>query len=119
MSDQKNTLPYVHLPLGEAVDSFAGYYIPEKEERIDYNGRDVLYVYGHAVVETTCSTGGGCSTADLWYVYVPGYVVAWKKEKNADGLDVSEVERIKDEAAEDEIRKILKEKEMVDKVDFY
>ncbi len=108
-----STFDYTHLPLGEDVLSFAGYYTPEKEVRLPFGGREVLYVTGHLVVEATC-----CGTADFWYAMVPGYVRRWQYRRNEDGLPVTEVEPIADQATRKEIEAIIFQREAVAKVDF-
>ena len=114
-------LKYTHLPLGEDVEAFAGYYTPEKEARLKYNGREVLYVTGHVVVEATCCAGGegGCCTANYWYAIVPGYLLEWQSERNEAGLPVSEVEQITDYETQKEIQKIILDNESVARVDFW
>ncbi len=113
-------LKYAHLPQGEEVVAFAGYYIPEKEVRMKYLGREVLYVTGHVVVESTCSVSGqvGCRTMDQWYAIVPGYLLKWQYEKNESGLPVSEVEQISDGEARNRIKQIILDRETVSQVDF-
>ena len=111
-------LKYTHLPLGEDVEAFAGYYTPEKEATLEYNGRKVLYVTGHVVIEATCAEGG-CTTANYWYAIVPGYLLQWQNETNQDSLPVSEVEPIDDEKTRNEIKEIILNRESVFKVDFW
>ena len=113
-------LKYTHLPLGEDVEAFAGYYTPEKETRLKDNGREVLYVTGHVVIEATCAAGGGaCNTADYWYAIVPGYMREWQSEKNEAGLPVSEVEQISDRETQNRIKQIILDDESISRVDFW
>ena len=115
------TVKYTHLPLGEDVEAFAGYYTPENEVRLKYNGREVLYVTGHLMVEATCCAEGeaGCRTASYWYALVPGYVVEWQRGRNKDGLPVSEVELISGRETQNDIRRIILKNEAVARVDFW
>ena len=107
-------LDYTHLPINEDVTCIAGYYIPLKEVRLKYNGREVLYVVGRAVIESSCC-GIGC-----WgYVVVPGYITSWQNKTNEAGLPVSEVEPISDRTVRDNIRRIIEEAECVSQVDFW
>jgi hypothetical protein len=115
---------YTHLPLGEDVEAFAGYYTPEKEARMTYNGREVLYVTGHLVIEATCCVDGGCTAdacniANYWYAIVPGYVVKWQGERNEAGLPVTEVELISDAEAQKNISQTILENEAISRVDFW
>ena len=108
---------YVHLPLNEDVLAFAGYYTPEQEVRLPFHGREVLYVTGHIVVESTCQ-GDTCSPQNYWYGLVPGYVVRWQYRQNESGLPVSEVETIADLATRKEVEGIILRTEAVSRVDF-
>ena len=77
---------YTHLKLNEDYPvGIAGYYVPEKEARLKYNGREVLYVVGQAVVESSCYSDS-CSPVRKVYAIVPGYIVNWQNSKNEDGL---------------------------------
>ena len=98
-------MKYVHLPLNEEMRSIGGYYKIFEEGVLDYEGSKVLYLVKGAHVETSCCGSGGAA-----YMNIPGYLTSWKSAKNEDGLDVSEVKRIRDTAAQKKIRKILSEK---------
>lgn len=104
---------YTHLTLNEENCSFAGYYEPQKEVRLNYNGREVLYVVGQAVIESSCCGAGGWS-----YIMVPGYIRRWQKETDNSGLSVSEVEPITDEEARRNISRIIAEREGISQVEF-
>ena len=112
---------YTHLPLNEDVEAFAGYYTPENEVRLKYDGREVLYVTGHLVVEATCCAEGetGCRTANYWYATVAGYLLEWQNGTNESGLPVSEVELIADPETRHKIEKIILSNEAVARVDFW
>ncbi|MFH1032083.1 MAG: hypothetical protein V1767_05945 [Chloroflexota bacterium] len=100
---------YTHLELNKDYSTgIAGYYSPEKEVRLRYDGREVLYVVGKAVIEATssCCGGGSCP-----YAIVPGYVVNWQTTKSESGLPVSEIEPISDEHVQGDIKKIIESKE--------
>jgi hypothetical protein len=119
MVTKVKTARYAHLPLNKDVEAFAGYYTPEKEVRMTFNGRELFYVTGHVVVETTCGPNNSCATANYWYATVPGYIVRWQSEKNREGLPVTEVEIITDTAAQNAIREIIFKAEPVARVDFW
>lgn len=112
---------YTHLPLNEDVEAFAGYYTPENEVRLKYDGREVLYVTGHVVVEATCCAEGemGCRTANYWYATVAGYLLEWQNETNEHGLPVSEVELISDPETRHKIERVIQSNESVTRVDFW
>jgi len=113
-------LKYTHLPLDEDVVAFSGYYTPEKETRMAYRGREILYVTGLLVVETACATPGemGCRMIDHRYAMVPGYVLKWQHEKSESGLPVSEVEQISDGDTRNRIKQIILDRESVSQVEF-
>lgn len=105
---------YTHLELNRDIKAPAGYYIPQKEVRLKYNGREVLYVVSQAVVDASC-----CGAADFSYSLVPGYIIRWQPETNKDGHPVSEVEPISDKVTQDKIRKIIQETEHVSQIEFW
>ena len=113
------TSTYTHLPLNQDAEAFAGYYTPEKEVRMEFQGREILYVIGHVVVECGCALGYSGAPTNYWYATVPGYIVSWLMEKNKKGVPVTEVEPITDTAVQNEIRKIILKKESVARVDFW
>ncbi len=77
-------LEYTHTKLGEDVVCAAGYYTPLKEVRLKHNDREVLYVVGRAVMESSC-----CGFGSLTYISVPGYIVSWQEKTNEAGLPVN------------------------------
>jgi len=111
------TFEYVHLPLNEDVFAFAGYYTPEKEVRMPFRDREILYVTGHCVIEATCSSPT-CSAADYWYGIVVGYVVDWQYRENESGLPVTLVEAVTDYETRRELEAIVLDREAVTRVNF-
>jgi hypothetical protein len=105
---------YTHLELNRDVKAPAGYYTPQKEVRLDYDGREVFYVLNQAVIDASC-----CGAADFSSATVPGYIVQWQAERNKNGMPVSEVEPITDEQARRKIRNIIRETEHVEQTDFW
>ena len=83
------------------------------EGMLEMDGQEVLYVVGNAIVDSSCCGVGGCR-----YALVPGYVREFKTRQDKHGLWVSEVEPIVDKATRQEISRVLKEKEMVQQVQF-
>ena len=105
---------YTHLELNRDVPAPSGYYTPQKEVRLKYNGREVLYTVSQAVIESSC-----CGASDFISALVPGYIVKWRTEKNKEDIPVSEVEPITNEIARDAIRKIIKETEHISQTEFW
>ena len=88
-------LEYTHLPLGADVPAFSGYYMPEKEVRLPFNGREILYIIGQVVVETACQEIT-CTAGSSYYAMVPGYILRWQYRKNKEGFPLSKIEAITD-----------------------
>jgi len=105
---------YVHQPLGQEVEAIAGRYVLEKELRLNFQGREVLCLIGHAAFDTACCGAGGCG-----YAIVPGFVRQWKSGKTPAGEAVSEVEPVEDETMRSEIELRLKSEEQVHQVNFW
>ncbi len=108
-------MEYTHLELNKDYPGgIVGYYTPQKEVRLKHNGREVLYVIGQAVVESSC-----CGTGSWGYALVPGYILNWQNKTNEAGLPVSEVESILDEEARGNIRKIIQTSEAASPIGFW
>ena len=113
MNEEKQTIDFVHPRLEETVTAIGGNYMFNKEVRLPYNGREVLYFAGVAVFDTTCCGSGGCG-----YAIVPGYIHRYQSGKNEKGLPVSCVEPITSRKSQEEIRKLVMKREMVHQVRF-
>ncbi len=96
---------FIHPPLREAVEFFGGKYFFLEEGRLPFHGKEVLYLLGVAVVESSCCGRGGCA-----FIKVPGYIRSWQSEVTASGQHLSEVELISSAEEQKEIRRILQEK---------
>ncbi|MGB9698539.1 MAG: hypothetical protein ACPL5I_04050 [Thermodesulfobacteriota bacterium] len=98
-------IKFLHPPLQEPVNFFGGWYLFLEEGRLPYRDKEVLYLLGVAVVESSCCGPGGCI-----FIKVPGYVHSWKKEFTASGQYLSEIESIASTAEQKEITKLLFQK---------
>lgn len=107
-------MEYTHQELGSDCNGLAGYYTPQKEVRMEFEGREILYVIGRAVIEASC-----CGVGNWNYVLVPGYLVDWHIRKNDSGLDISKVEPITDSQTRDRIKRTIHDKEGIDWVSFW
>lgn len=105
---------YTHLELDKEQRFLPGYYVPLKEVRLKYDGREVLYVVGNVVIEASC-----CAAGSFAYVIVPGYIINWQTEKTEDGLPVSAVDPISDKAAQHGIRQIIDDAEHISHIEFW
>ena len=99
-------MEYTHPRLNEPVTAIAGEYVLVKEERLPFQGQEVLYLVGHVVVGTSC-----CGVAGYGYARVPGFVVRWKGRTDEQGRPVSEIEPIRDEATRRAIARRIRERE--------
>ena len=106
-------MEYVHRQLHTDVTAIGGHYRLVKEARFIHHGREILYLVGHAIFETSCCGMGGCA-----YVIVPGYIIAWKSRSNEEDLAVSEVEPLADSSDQDTIRRQLLARELAHQVIF-
>lgn len=113
MQPHSEVQDFVHPELGQEITAIGGHYVFNNERRLSVDGRDVLYLVGYAVVDTSCCGIGGCA-----YALVPGIVEEWKYKKDDDGLCVSQVEPIHDADEQQEIRRLIQKKEMVQQVTF-
>jgi hypothetical protein len=104
---------HIHDYLAREVTAIAGHYMFTKEARLSFGVRDVLYLVGHGIVDTSCCGFSGCV-----YALVCGFVVSWKAKKNRNGVSVSIVEPIRDSMLQAGIRQRIQEVEMVSQVLF-
>jgi hypothetical protein len=104
---------YTHQ-LKEEIFSIGGRYEIEKEEKIEHNGRALLYVIGQYVIDSSCCGYGGSR-----YVIIPSFIVNWKSGTNENGIPTSVIETIEDEETKKELVKLIKEKEGVSQVQFW
>jgi hypothetical protein len=86
------TKDYVHPALNEEVTAIGGHYVSEKDDRITIDGRDILYILGYAVVDTSCCGVGGGR-----FAVVPGWLVRYKYRTENSGLPVSEVTPVEED----------------------
>jgi hypothetical protein len=106
-------IDFIHPVLNKAVRTISGHYILSQEKRLSYNGRQVLYLIGCAVVDASCCGPGGCT-----YAMVPGYIKEWKYKTGRDDLLVSRVEPIRDADVQSEIRRLILKEDSVQQVNF-
>lgn len=103
---------YTH-ELNREVRSISGGYELEREGKFEIHGKEVLYVVGNAIMDSSCCGVWGCR-----YALVPGYVKKFKTRQDEQGLWISEVEPVIDGATRQKITQLLEEKELVQQVQF-
>ena len=113
MRQRYKSRDYVHEELNQDVTAIAGYYTLTEEIRLPFHGREILYLTGYVVVENSC-----CGNCNLSYALVPGFIMNWKYKKNKEGLPVSQVEPIRDQAIQSEIRDLIEKEQLVNQVNF-
>jgi hypothetical protein len=110
MKDSLND--YVHRPFSDEIIAIGGHYRFTDELRLTFEGSQLLYLKGYAVFDTTCCGAGGCS-----YILVKGFIEKWKTRKDGD-FYVSQIRPVKDDNLKNRIIQHLKEKELVQQVQF-
>jgi hypothetical protein len=113
MNILKETFPYVHEPLNKPVQAIGGQYVFIKETLSLYQDRKILYLIGCALFDNTC-----CGTGGVGYAMVPGYIIHWKCSINSEGKPVSLLFPVSDADEQDNIQKIIIQKEKVFQVQF-
>ena len=108
-----NVTDFAHPKLGQEVSAIGGHYVFGKEIRLPYNGREILYLVGYAVLDSTCCGVGGSA-----YVLVAGYIKQWKYKVNQNDRPVSQVEPIQEQTEQKRIKRLIQKKEMVFQVTF-
>jgi hypothetical protein len=113
MPDSLPAHDYTHPKLGQEIKAVGGHYVFTHERRFPYNGRQILYFVGYAVLNSNCCGAGGCA-----YVLVPGFIQQWKYKKSSDDADISQIESIRDVKVQQEIRNFIQRKEIFHQVMF-
>ncbi|MBN1636230.1 MAG: hypothetical protein JW920_06930, partial [Deltaproteobacteria bacterium] len=85
-------IEFIHPVLDEEVTAIGGYYKMAREDTLVFNGKDVLYLIGYAVVDTSCCGATGCG-----YAVVPGYIVSLHAKRTPDDRSISLVEPLEEQ----------------------
>jgi len=105
---------YTHSPLGQEVRSISGQYVIDAEQRLPFNGREVLVALGYMSIDSSCCGTGGCG-----FALVAGYILQWQVASNEKGEPVSEIELIQDEQDKAMLRAMILEANPVQQVNFW
>ena len=114
MPAKVETRDYTHQLLDKQYGGISGYYTPRKEFRLNYQSRQVLYIVGHAVVESSC-----CGSGNWDYVLVPGFVVNWHSGKNQSGLSTTSVEAVENLQDIKELTSVIQARENTNCITFW
>jgi len=98
-------MEFTHPELGQEVQTLAGYYVPVEEHVLPHNGREVIYILGHACIEASC-----CGAASWSYIQGPGVLLSKHIRDGGSTPPVSEIETIQDEEDRNTIRQSLTKK---------
>ena len=104
---------YIHQGLNQQITAIGGHYVLVKEARLPYQGREVLYLVGHAAFDTSCCGPGGCA-----YALVPGFVQSWQSSYTDEGIPISQIDPVREPGMQNEIRSLLERLETVQQVVF-
>lgn len=113
MMKENHYFEYVHRDLGQEVTAVGGYYCFDREARLSFRGRQVFYLAGYALFDSTCCGVGGCG-----YALVQGVVADWKYRINSEGFLISRVEEVGEPDAREELGQLIQAKENVQQVVF-
>ena len=111
--NNKEVVEYVHNELNKEVYAIGGHYVLTGNVRLPFHGREILYLTGFGVFDTTCCGSGGCC-----YVSVIGFIKGWQSKTDENGNFVTITEPVRDKSTQDELRRIIEKKEMVTQVSF-
>jgi hypothetical protein len=114
MQQQAGAADFIHPVLNEEIRTIGGYYMLAQEKRLFFSGREVLYYLGYAVADASCCGPGGCT-----YARVPGYIEQWRYRMNSDHRWVTQVKPVHAKADQEKLRRLIKEKERVQQVNFW
>lgn len=104
---------FIHIELNVETVGIGGHYVFTKEVRLPFNGREILYLAGYALFDTSCCGFGGCG-----YTLIPGFIRNWKNKINKDGRPISNIEPVNDPAMRQQIKHLVKTIEAVLQVVF-
>jgi hypothetical protein len=96
---------YTHLELEQEVHNIAGYYIPNEEHVIPFEGKELLYLLGYACVEASC-----CGVRNWSYIQVPGFLLRKHVRGGGSKPFISEVEIIEDQELRNRVSEMLLQK---------
>lgn len=104
---------YIHQELNQEINAIGGEYILVKEARLPFKGFEILYIVGYASFDSTCCGVSGCA-----YALVPGIIQDWKGKQYGAGLPVSQVEPIRSQTVQKQVRSLILGREIVHQVQF-
>ncbi|MFH2131457.1 MAG: hypothetical protein ABIK68_13865 [bacterium] len=104
---------YTHYPLNEENNAISGHYVVTDEIRLPFQNREILYLTGYSVVDTSCCGTGGCG-----YALVQGFIRNWKFRQGPEGFAETEIEPIREESVKKELRGLIDQQQTVTQINF-
>jgi hypothetical protein len=98
-------IQYTHPKLDSEIRAPSGSYLPQEEHTLPYNGREVMYVSGLMVIETSC-----CGIGSWQYIQTPGFLVKRGEISDKNDSPVSEIDTIQNEKDRTAVYKLLEQK---------
>ncbi len=98
-------IEYTHPQLNIEVKAPSGGYVPHEENILSYEGKDVIYIVGLMVIETSC-----CGIGSWEYVQVPGYLINRGEISNNNKEPKSKIDTIQNEKDRTAIYKLLEQR---------
>lgn len=114
MSTEQNKIKYVHQNPNQEATTPGALFHAFKEDRLDFGEKKLFYTIEMVVVDMSCC--GGTVASGIATVY--GYVDQWKSRRNEQGDFITFIEPVKDQGTQMEISGIIRQKEMIDQVNF-
>jgi hypothetical protein len=105
--------PFVHT-LNEEFRSIAGWYALYKEDTIEYDGKQILFLLGEGAADSACCGSGACR-----YALVPGVVLNWKNSTDDQGRPISLIEPLVDPEVKEQVKRRIMAAEGVPQVQFW
>lgn len=112
-SDKQDLNEYRHKELNREYRFISGYCVFTDEIRMVFEGRALLYLIGHGVLDTAC-----CGTTGCGYALVQGFVIKWKYKKNIDGHFVSQLTPVRKPGLRLRIQNEILKRELIQQVLF-
>ncbi|GAB4343614.1 MAG: hypothetical protein Kow0099_22200 [Candidatus Abyssubacteria bacterium] len=104
---------YLHAPLHVPMEMGASSYWITSEEKLGFQGRDVLFI----VRDTDCITSCCGQSQGFRSIGVVGYIIEWRCTER-EGMSVSIVEPVVDQVDREQILRQLRDRYKVTQVEF-
>jgi len=98
-------IQYTHPIMNTEIGAPSGSYFPQEEHIMPYDNREVMYISGLMVIETSC-----CGIGSWQYIQVPGFLVERGETTDKSSAIVSKVDTIQDEKERTAIYRLLEQK---------